>query len=59
MMDISTPEVFTNVQKISQDPDINFPGNGNFQNPKFSVSGEIFRPDFSEGNINYQYCNIL
>ena len=32
-MDISTPEILTNVQKISQDPD--FLENGKFQNPKF------------------------
>ena len=31
------PEILTNVQKISRDLDINFPGKGKFQNPKFSV----------------------
>ena len=34
-MDIGTPENPTNVHKISRDPDINIPGNGKFQNPKF------------------------
>ena len=33
MMDVSTPEILTNVEKISRDPDINFPGNGNFKTP--------------------------
>ena len=37
MMDISTPKILTNVQKISRNPDINFPGNEKFQNPEFPV----------------------
>ena len=37
MMDISIPEILTNVKIISRDPDKNFPGNGKFPNPKFPV----------------------
>ena len=41
MMGISISIILTNVQKISRNPDITFPGNGKFQNPrifgKFSV----------------------
>ena len=42
MMDISTPEILTIVPKVSGDPNINFPGNGKYQQLKFPVptSGE-------------------
>ena len=36
MIDISTTEILTNV-KLFRDPDINFPKNKKFQNPKFLI----------------------
>ena len=35
MIDISATEILANVKKFPVDPDINFPENGKFQNPKF------------------------
>ena len=43
------PEILTNVQKISRDLDINFPGKGKFQNPKFS--GKFSVPTFREETL--------
>ena len=37
MKEISTTEVHGKVKKNFRDPDINFPGNGKFNNAKFSV----------------------
>ena len=35
MMNINTPKILTYVKEIFRDPDINFLGNGKFQNPQF------------------------
>ena len=52
MMDISTPEILTNVQKISRDFDINFLGKGKFPKSKPQISWEIFRLEFPGGSTN-------
>ena len=60
MMDISTPEILTNVEKISRDPDINFSRNGKFQNPSFS--GKLSVPTSREETLiagNAVVCSNL
>ena len=55
MTDINTPEILTNVQKISRDTDKNFPGDGKFQNLKFT--GKFPVPISPEETLVRSLCN--
>ena len=57
MMDISTPEILTNLQKIFRDPDTNFPRNGKFQNPNFS--GKFPALNFREETLSLPFNNFF